>query len=352
MPMSRRRIEIAVGAMMLFGTACLLISVIFIGERRGVFDRRIRLQTQFSSVEGLQPGARVNLAGIPVGSVEAVFLSAEGDVEVWMEVRASVAPRIREDSKARIKTAGLVGDRYVDITVGSAESPPVPPGGSIQGIDPVDVNQALAQAGPVLRDLAVSIENIRLVTTRMLDDDSNVNVTLQNLRVITSNLREGRGSVGRLLVEDEAYEDLRATLASARTTIANAEAITNTAREEGPEVLAEAREAVGNFNSAALGVREAVDEGLADLPAIMAGLERSVANLETLMENLRTASEDIKAATPQLPAIVAGGQEAVEEARAVLRAARAQPLLRRYFEEQELDTPILVQDRAGVSGAP
>ena len=352
MAISRRRIETAVGAMILLGAASLLISVIFIGQRRGIFDRRVRLRTQFTTVEGLKPGANVHLAGIQVGSVETVFLSPDGDVQVWMEVRAGVAHRIREDSRARIKTAGLVGDRYVDITVGSADSPPVAEGDMIVGVDPVDVNQALAEAGPVLRDLAVAIENVRVVTTRMLDDESNVSRTLDNLRVITGNLREGRGSVGRLLAEDDVYEELRATLESARITIANAEALTQTARKEGPAVLVEAREAVANFNRAALRVEEVADRGLANLEEIMAGLERSVADLEAMMSNLREASEDIKAATPQLPAIVARGQEAVEESRAVLQAARAHPLLRRYFEEEELETPILVHDRAGVPDAP
>ncbi len=351
MAISRRRVEIAVGTLMLLGAASLLLSVVFIGERRGIFDRRVRLRTQFTSVEGLKPGAHVHLAGIQVGSVETVFLSPEGNVQVWMEVRASVAHRIRVDSRARIKTAGLVGDRYIDLTVGSAESPSVGPGDMIVGVDPVDVNQVLANAGPVFRDLAVAIENVRLVTTRMLDENSNVSKTLENLRVVTGNLREGRGSVGRLLVEDEVYEDLRATLASARTTIENAEALTQTVREEGPAVLSESREAVANFNRASLRVDKVVSEGLTSLPEIMAGLERSVTDLEAMMANLREASEDIKDATPRLPAIVASGQEAVEESRAVLQAARSHPLLRRYFEEKELKTPILVQDRARVRGA-
>lgn len=352
MPISRRRIEVAVGAMMLMGITCLLLSVVFIGQRRGIFDRRVRLQTQFQSVEGLQPGARVHLAGIPAGSVEAVVLSPEGDVRVHIELRASVAHRIREDSTARIKTAGLVGDRYIDITVGSSDSPRVKPGGTITGIQPLDVTQVLADAGPMFRDLATGIENVRLMTARLLDEESNTNQTLRNLADISASLAEGRGTFGRLLKEDDVYEDLRATLASARRTVANTEAITEELRKQGPEVLAETREAVGNVSRASERAEAIMVQSFDDIPKILAGVERSVADLEAMMQNLRQASEDIKAATPRLPDIVAEGQTAVDDARDVLAAARAHPLLRRYFDEQELDAPILVRDRAGINAVP
>ena len=347
MPMSRRRVEVAVGGLVLTGLVAMLLSVIFIGEQQGAFQRRMQLYTEFDSVEGLQEGAPVQLAGIPAGSVDRVALTDDGHVRVQMRIRESLFGRIHQDSVARIKSAGLVGDRYIDITVGSTDSPPVEEEAVIQGFDPLDWAQALDEVRPVLDNLAIAIENMRVVAMRLADEDSDVGTTLNNLREITTTLREGRGTFGRLLVDEEVYEDLRAAVASGRQAAADAEVVAGVLRDDAPALVEEAGKAMAQFGDAAA----TVQEGFNDLPELMAGLRRASNDLETAMANVRAISEDLRVASPQVPELLTSGQAAVDEARAVLDAARAHPILRRYFEGPAPEEPILVQDRAGVADA-
>lgn len=345
--MTRRRIEVLVGFLVMSGVTAMLLSVIFIGQQQGAFERRLPLSTEFRSVEGLQPGAPVNLAGIQVGSVQAVHFTPDGRVRVEMQVREGVFERIRTDSVARIKSAGLVGDKYIDITVGTTGAESVSPGAIISGLEPLDWNRALEEARPVLDSLATSIENMRLVTNRLADEDSDVSVVLSNLRQITDMTRQGRGTIGRLLSDDEVYQDLRDAIASGKVAAANAKDVSVVLRDQLPGLVDESGQAMRKFGDAVTSVQSS----LQDLPQIMANLENAANDLEAAMANFRAVSADLREASPRVPALLSSGQAAVDEARSVLDAARASPLLRRYFEEPAPEEPILVQDRADVPDA-
>src|SRR5215217_1780394 len=82
------------------------------------------LGAEFTDVGGLQAGATVRLAGVQIGRVSAVDLPAQpgGKVRVEMKIAKQFADRIRKDSVASIVTQGLLGDRIIELTVGSAET--------------------------------------------------------------------------------------------------------------------------------------------------------------------------------------------------------------------------------------
>jgi phospholipid/cholesterol/gamma-HCH transport system substrate-binding protein len=89
--------------------------------------------TYFDNVQGLIPGAPIRLAGKDVGTVENVLFSDLGEgrppVQVDLLVEEAVQHRIREDSLATIATIGLLGDKYVEISMGTPAAQVLPPPG-------------------------------------------------------------------------------------------------------------------------------------------------------------------------------------------------------------------------------
>ncbi|MGA8541507.1 MAG: MlaD family protein [Terriglobales bacterium] len=131
----------------LFIVAALLTlagGVFLIGQKRFLFRRTYQLQAQFQNVAGLDNGAYVRVGGIHLGTVKYISLPAEpsGKLTVVMEMDNSTANIIRQDSVATIKTEGLLGDKYVEVTFGSEKAKAIESGDMIKGETPVDFSDA------------------------------------------------------------------------------------------------------------------------------------------------------------------------------------------------------------------
>ncbi len=105
-------------------------SIYVLGARARLFEARYTIHADFTEVGGLREGATVRLAGVQIGRVTDVHLAPEpgGKVRVDLTIGRQFADRIRQDSVARIETQGLLGDRIVEITVGTAAAPAVKAG--------------------------------------------------------------------------------------------------------------------------------------------------------------------------------------------------------------------------------
>ncbi len=144
--MPRSGSAIRVGLVLLAALAVLGAGVLLIGEKNNLFSRKNRYYIQFSSVSGLKPGSPVQLNGVDVGTVTKVTLpqNPTGEaIQVWIRVDKQYAARIRGPenikavsaanpastagaSQARIKTLGLLGDKYIEITSGAPSFPVSP----------------------------------------------------------------------------------------------------------------------------------------------------------------------------------------------------------------------------------
>jgi len=130
-----------VGIFIVLALGALCAGVFLIGNNTMLFGRTYSLQTDFPNVEGLNPGADVRVGGIHEGTVKKIDLpSGPGKkVTVLMSLRDSTRNNIRKDSVASIKTQGLMGDQFVEISFGSAKAPDVQNGDTIASAAPEDM---------------------------------------------------------------------------------------------------------------------------------------------------------------------------------------------------------------------
>ena len=126
--------EVKVGLLVLVAIAIFVGGIFLIGDRQQLFARKSGYSVRFSQTAGLARGGGVQLNGVNVGQVTNVILPTdvtEQQITIEISVDRRFEERIREDSVARIKTLGLLGDKYIEITSGSPDAPQIPVGGFI-----------------------------------------------------------------------------------------------------------------------------------------------------------------------------------------------------------------------------
>ena len=114
------KIEIAVGFFMIVGLACISYIAVQLGDLRVLGQESYILNARFTSSSGLRTGAFVEAAGVRVGIVDSiVFDPEEYQSIVYLAIDKDVP--VHEDAVASIRTAGIIGDKFIKITPGGGE---------------------------------------------------------------------------------------------------------------------------------------------------------------------------------------------------------------------------------------
>ena len=333
-------LQIRIGGFMLAGLGVFLAIIYLLGAQARYFERKVDLVAEFTEVGGLIEGATVRLAGVQIGRVTRVDLPPQpgGRVRVALTIARRFSDRIRKDSEARILTQGLLGDKLVEITIGSPGSAPLPPGEHLVAREPFETSQVLAEAADTLasiKRLSVILHTVvegvdrsggaldqinrlsaalggaveRLERAGTLDD---LSAAAKSARRITEQVEKGNGLLHALIYEEpETLRRLTALLRSTQELLARAE------RGGGavsvflsPESGKAARSLLAAMEALGRGAeRPGAGEGL--LPTLLFDPEyRSVAqDLRTLARNFRDVSEKVAHGQGFLGELVQGGEE-------------------------------------------
>lgn len=119
--MNNRKIEFLVGCFMLVGIGAVLYLAIQVGGARVLGGDNYTLQARFSSTSGVNVGSRVEIAGVRVGTVKSITLNDNFYSIVTFDLPNSI--QLDDDTIVSVKTAGLIGDRYLDISPGGSGVP-------------------------------------------------------------------------------------------------------------------------------------------------------------------------------------------------------------------------------------
>ena len=113
-------VEILVGCFVLLGVACIGYMTVKLGKMEILQSDSYSLKARFTSVSGLKNWANVEISGISVGRVTAMYLEPEEQFAVVeMKIRNDI--RVGDDVIASIRTSGLIGDKYIKLSPGGSE---------------------------------------------------------------------------------------------------------------------------------------------------------------------------------------------------------------------------------------
>jgi len=323
-------LQLRIGAFILVALGVFLAIVYLLGARARYFESKYDLVAEFTEVGGLIEGATVRLAGVQIGRVTSVILPPQpgGKVRVTMTVARRFQSLIRQTSEARIATQGLLGDKIVDITAGSPDAPPLPPGATLASQDPQEMSRLFAEGATTLKAVSQLVSTLRAAADRLdkggtFDD---LGVAVKSARRITDEVEKGKGWLHVLVYEEpEALRRLSGVLSSTQQLIARAESGDNAvsvllSKESGKSAraLLAALDALG---------RAAEKPGPGDglLPALLFDPEyRPVArDLQLLAKNFREVSEKLARGEGLLGGLLQDGDGSMGQAGADFRAALA-----------------------------
>ena len=142
--MKKWSVEVAVGLFVLIGIACVGYLTIRLGKMEIIGDNYYTVSARFQSIAGLKAGSEVELAGVPVGQAEGFSLDQERWMAVvQMKIMKSIV--LTEDVIASIKTAGLIGDKYIKLSPGVSDVPLKPGGMIIETESALDIEELISK---------------------------------------------------------------------------------------------------------------------------------------------------------------------------------------------------------------
>jgi len=208
------RLALSVGTFVLIALVALAVSILSLTTERGLFASEYRLEAPFENVLGLQVGAPVWLAGKDVGRVETIqFTGGEGETPILatLAIDSEVKDFIRADSVASIGTIGVLGDSYVELTVGSAEAAVLDEGAVLPTLTPVNMNQAMAKVTAAVDSFRELAENLNETVEEFAEADGAAKIAraVDAASDAILAVQEGDGLIHNLIYEDFGADGLR-----------------------------------------------------------------------------------------------------------------------------------------------
>ncbi len=186
--MEYRRSEIRAGVFLLLSFVILVMMVFAVSDIQSLFKKKREVRVLFTYSDGIEKNAPVRYSGMKIGKVESVRVAPEQNdrVEVTLSVYSDTV--IKHDTRAAIKTLGLVGGKYVELSSGTAEALPLGPGEVLKGEESMKLEDLTKAALDVVGKLAHIAANL----DRMLGDPAlskSLKTTVQNLQEVSANIK-------------------------------------------------------------------------------------------------------------------------------------------------------------------
>ncbi|HEY8123685.1 MAG TPA: MlaD family protein [Myxococcota bacterium] len=228
----RGRLSFVVGLFVLAAIGVGAFALWNLGASRGLLAERYRLTTYFEDVQGLVSGGSVRLAGKEIGTIESVAFAppkaGRPPVRVVMQLSSEVQPLVRTDSVAGIGTVGLLGDKYVSLSIGTSAGESLRDGDEVASVSPLDLNMAVVRGTEAIDSIATLAQNLNKVVSDFDQGTGGQKLadSATGLSAIVKEIQTGDGMLHTLVYDPyqgSALADAEASLTSLRNVMAEVE---------------------------------------------------------------------------------------------------------------------------------
>ena len=216
--------EIKVG-LFVFIAFILLAVVVFSISDFYTAQPHYALRVRFNFANGVQVGAPVRLVGVNVGEVRTVRIYRDETTQhsyAELGIRLSQGALVEEDSVAYINTLGLIGEKYLEIIPGSPGARVMKEGDILAGKDSIPTEQMMETTYRIMKKLEETVTAVHAVigdpaTQEALKGSSEqLHQLLERANQVMEKIRQGEGTIGRLMTQDDLYRDLQALTADVK----------------------------------------------------------------------------------------------------------------------------------------
>lgn len=253
--------ETRVGIFFLVGIAILGLITFKVENLSEVFKRKYEMYTRFPHASGMNVGDAVAVAGVKVGEIKEVRLERDS---VLIVLSVGARTQIRRGATATIAWGGLLGNRYIDITLGDPNEPFLPAGSDIPTVPGVELTQVIKKVDAAASQLQEMLKGS--------EAGPKLSKLIDNLLKISEDIRDQKGTVGKLIGSDELYkkamdiaDDLKGTAARLNKLVADNDKRISNIIENMDAAAPDLRASIATIRK----IAEQVDKGNGLLPQLL-----------------------------------------------------------------------------------
>jgi phospholipid/cholesterol/gamma-HCH transport system substrate-binding protein len=204
------------------------VLVFLLSGTAGVFTSKITIYAYFDNAEGLKKGGPVDLQGVTIGNVSDIRVVPDHPntpVQVTMRVNTKYQFLLRKDSVARITTAGVLGESFIDVDSKDAKLGQVENDDTLKSASAPGFQEVVRASQSTLENMDILVKRLdRIVTSvesgqgtigGLLKDPAllnKANALLAEMQKIVTDVGNGKGSIGKLLVDEGLYRRVDSTI--------------------------------------------------------------------------------------------------------------------------------------------
>ena len=220
--------QLRVGITIVVALITLAVLVFLMSGTAGLFTTKLTLYAYFDNAEGLLVGAPVNVQGVGVGNVKEIRVVPGrklDPVQVTMKINTKYQFFIRRDSTATIKTAGVLGQSFIDLESKNAVGNQVVSGDTLPSLNSPGLDDVVRSSQTTLQNMDILIRRLdRIVAQvesgqgsvgKLLNDPSlynKANAAVTEIQQLLADVSSGKGSLGKLISDDELYRKVNDTV--------------------------------------------------------------------------------------------------------------------------------------------
>jgi len=278
-------LEQIVGGFIALALSFFLVFLLYSASGGGWFTPKNRYKLVLEEGIGLDPGVAVTISGMEIGEVESVTLTSSRHVELVLAVDRAYADHIHEDSVGNATMS--LGGKVVTIDDGTPGSEPLPDGGTLRTGANFDVFLALERMDLVgnLQRLESILEDINDLAEQIHVGDGRLPETIEGLLVLIEDMQAGKGTIGRLLKDDDVLDEVMQTVEEVDKMAKAVES----ASAEISVMTTDIKPATGSIVNMAGDVGTATDK-----------LASTAANFDTVAQNLSASLGNLNASLAEL----------------------------------------------------
>jgi len=292
--------ELRVGVFVLVGLSILGAGIFYV-TGPGFFGPKYRLKTYLPDVSGLANGATVSVNGVAVGNVVGIEMvprdsgkkvDKSHNIEVTLRIEEKYQKDILTDSTAALVTEGLLGNKYINVTRGFTGTP-LKNGDTVPAATSVDVMAQLGAVSTSVSELLDGIKQGKGTLGKLVNDPQaydHLNGVLAKSDALIAGVQAGHGTLGKLVASDEMYAKVDKSLDNVNGMISDARAGKGTIGKllNDPTLYDQAKQALANGNGM-----------IDDARAGKGSLGKFITD-DALYDKLRDAGTNVAAATAKL----------------------------------------------------
>lgn len=293
-----KNLELKIGLMVASAIAGIVLVIVLIGMEKDIFTKKYALHFISESGSGFMEGMPVKLSGFKIGRIKKIELTEDARVRITAQLNKKYERWVKGDSVARLSKEGLIGDSYIEITVGSPSERLLNDGDRIAFEKGGGVEDLISEVKPVILEVKEIIHYVN-------NPDGDLKQAISNFKGLMAELQQTR-------------KTLDATIKSANSLVLDVHGRSGPAFDSVQKITKDLEKVAGRIDP----IMTKVDNIASSTELVASRLPFALEKTEKIMENIKDITDPLAKEGPRFRNILMDTEGLVSESRTVLKGVK------------------------------